>query len=113
MIINNVELEDLDLMDADIAEKYENALYIMQEKATDTKEGLSLAQIIRKECNLVFDFFNAVFGEGTDKKVFGNRTNYKECLEAFEQFIKYVGENKKDIDKIMGKYSSNRTSRRR
>lgn len=112
MIINNVELEDIDLLDADIAEKYENALYIMQEKADESREGLSLAKIIRRECNLIFDFFNEVFGEGTDKKVFGNKTNYKECLEAFDQTIKYLGEQRKEIDKVVGKYSSSRANRR-
>lgn len=112
MIINNVELKDIDILDADCVENYENALFTMQEKTKESKEGLSLAQIIRKECSLVFDFFNTIFGEGTDKKVFGNRTNYKECLEAFEQVIKYIGESKKDIDKVMGKYSSNRANRK-
>lgn len=112
MIINNIELEDIDMLDADVAEKYENALYIMQDRSNESKEELSLAEVIRKECNLVFDFFNEVFGQGTDKKVFGTRTNYRECLEAFEQVVKYAGEQKKDIDKVMGKYSSNRANRR-
>lgn len=112
MIINNVELEDIDLLDADMADKYEGALSVMKEKTIESKEGLSLGDVIRRECNLVFDFFNDVFGQGTDKKVFGNKTNYKECIEAFEQVMKYAGENKKEIDKIMGKYSSSRASRR-
>ena len=112
MVINKIELENIDMLDADVAEKYENALSTMQKKTKESKEGLSLSEIIRKECNLVFDFFNEVFGEGTDKKVFGNKTNYKECLEALEQVIKFVGENKKDIDKIMGKYNSSRANRK-
>lgn len=97
MLINNVEIEDLDLLDADVAERYQGALEKM-EKA-EKIETSNLAEIIRHECNKVFDFFNEVFGEGTDKKIFGNKTNYRECENAFKQLIDYANKEVKNISK--------------
>ena len=112
MKINNVELEDIDLLDADMAERYENAINKLAKKEEEPKEGLSLTQIIRRECNLIFDFFNEAFGDGTDKKVFGDRTNYRECEKAFKEVIEYTVEQKKEIDKMSSKYSQSRVSRK-
>lgn len=113
MKINNVELKDIDLLDADVAEKYENAINKLADSA-DPKEDeeLSLSGIIRKQCKSVFNFFNDVFGEGTDIKVFGKRTNYRECESAFKEVIDYTSEQKKEIEKLTSKYSPNRAQRR-
>lgn len=111
MVINGVELEDLDIFDADVAEKYENAL---EEVAKGSKEtdGLKTSDVIRKQCNLVFECFNSLFGEGTDKRVFGGKFNLMACLKAFEELIEHANEQKKELDKLAGKYSQNRIQRR-
>ena len=99
--INNVELE-LDLYDADVMDKYTEALNKLNEKEKNKKtKGLSNGDIIRQECRFVFDFFNDLFGEGTDKKIFGNKTNYKQCVEALEQGIKYSANISKDLAKLL------------
>ena len=72
--INDVELE-LDLMDADMAEKYEKAYRKMQRDVANIPKNLSLADSIRKQCQLIFTFFDEVFREGTSKKILGNKTN--------------------------------------
>ncbi len=112
MIINNVEIEDLDLLDADIAEKYEKAIDGLKKESGLTNEGLGLADTIRKECNLIFDFFNTIFGEGTDKKIFGNKTNYGVCTEALKEVIAQTNEQIKELDKATAKYSVNRAKRK-
>lgn len=95
--INNVELE-LDLFDADVAEKYENAVEKLQEKEKKNSiEGKTLSQMIRSQCTLIFDFFNDVWGAGTDKKVFGNKTNYKVCKKAFEDVVQYTANFSKEL----------------
>ena len=109
--INDVELE-LDLMDGDTAEKYENAIDKLNSKAQEKHEKETLSQSIKRQCNLVFDFFNEVFGEGTDKKLFGNKTNLRECTEAFKQVIDYTEEQHKELEKDLLKYSPNRATRR-
>ena len=111
--INDVELE-LDLMDADIADKVEKAIKNIDEKEKNIKhEGIGLGDIIRQQCNLIFDFFNEVFGSGTDKKIFGDKTNYRECEDAFKQVIEYVAAETVNMQKSMTKYSPNRATRRK
>lgn len=114
MKINNVELEDLDILDADTAEKYEIAVKKVQKEAEESKvlENTSLSAMIRKQCNAIFDCFNTIFGEGTDKKVFGQKVNLMTCLKAFEELIEIANEQKKELEKLTNKYSPNRIQRR-
>ena len=109
--INDVELE-LDLMDADMAEKYEKAYRKMQRDVANIPKNLSLADSIRKQCNLVFCFFDEVFGQGASKKIFGNRTNLRECIKAVETLIDHVNKDVEESNKIINKYSPNRVARR-
>ncbi|NFH70767.1 AP endonuclease [Clostridium botulinum] len=101
MKINNVEIEDLDLMDADVSEKFEKATNDLQAKEkVQNFQGKGLSEIIRTQCTLIFDFFNDVWGEGTDKKVFGNKVNYRTCEKAFKDVIDYAMKQKNEILKI-------------
>ena len=111
MIINGVELENLDIYDIEVAEKYEKAIEEVREKCNDV-EDKSLSETIKLHCNLIFNLFNTMFGEGTDKKVFGNKVNLLVCLKSFEELILQVDEQKKSIEKISNKYSPNRAARR-
>ena len=109
--INDVEL-DLYLMDADLAEKYEKAYRKMQKDVENIPKNLSLAESIRKQCKLIFNFFDEVFGEGTSKKIFGNKTNLRECIKAVEALIDHVNKDTEEANKIINKYSPNRVERR-
>ena len=109
--INDVELE-IDLLDADMAECYESAYRKMQKDVENIPKNLSLAESIRKQCKLIFNFFDEVFGEGTSKKIFGNRTNLRECIKAVEALIDHVNKDTEEANKIINKYSPNRVERR-
>lgn len=111
MLINNVELEDINILDADVAEKYEVELEKVTRVAEEVKT-LKLSEAIRKQCEAIFEMFNSLFGEGTDKKVFGNRVNLVICLKAFEELVGQANEQSKEIEKMANKYSPNRASRR-
>lgn len=115
MIVNGVELENIDIFDVEVVEKYELGLKRIKERSNDSADK-SFSESIRIQCNLVFDFFNTMFGEGTDKKVFGDKVNLVTCLEAFEELVSQVNEQKseqmKKLDKISNKYSPNRAARR-
>lgn len=112
MKILNVELEDLDLMDADIASKYEIAIDALQSKQKNKQlENLSISEVIRMECGFIFDFFNQIWGEGADKKVFGEKTNFRECEKALKEVIDYTISQTEDIKKRTLKYSSSRAKR--
>lgn len=111
MIINNVELEDLDILDLEVAEKYEKALESIEgigEKAKDMK----VTDSIRLQCNAIFNIFNTLFGEGTDKKIFGEKVNLLVCLKAFEELILQANTKNNEVEKLYNKYAPNRAQRR-
>jgi hypothetical protein len=116
--IQDVEVElDFDVEDADCMERYEEALKAMQEQAKDIDEGnKSMSVKLRESCEKVFDFFNHVCGEGTDKILFGNKVNYRICFGAFESFIaetnSKITDLTQEVETIKNKYSQNRAQRR-
>ena len=113
MKINGVELEDIDLMEAEQADKYEKAIEKLKVLADkENYKGLNLGDAIRKQCNVVFDFFNIIWGDGTDKKVFGNKTNIRLCTEAIDIVIGEMKKQEAEINALKHKYSSNRADRR-
>ena len=97
MKINGIELEDIDMLDADVMEDVENA--IADVIATENSDGKSMHEIIRSQCTAIMDCFNTIWGTGTDKKIFGDRVNLRECLKALEELKDYVTKQMDDINK--------------
>lgn len=116
MIINGVELQDLDVADADVLETYENVINSFSAKMENIdNDGKKGSQIIREGCQAVFEVFNEIFGEGTDRKVFGDKTNIIVCSEALQQLISNVKKADRDnAQKIASLYplTQNRQQRR-
>lgn len=112
MKINGIELDNLDIYDADVSEKYEKALDAVI-KNSENVQGLKTSAIIRVQCECVFDFFNTMFGEGTDKKIFGDKVNLITCMKAFEELVEQVNVQKGEVEKMASKYSPNRAQRRK
>jgi len=111
MIINNVELEDIDILDLEVAEKYEKALESV-EGIGDKVKDMKVTDSIRYQCNSIFNIFNTLFGEGTDKKVFGNKFNLLTCLKAFEELIVQTNTKNDEVESLYNKYAPNRAQRR-
>lgn len=111
MIINGVELQDLDIYDLEVAEKFDKELKVVA-GVGEKLEGLSTPEVIRTQCTAIFNFFNELFGEGTDKKIFGDKVNLVTCLKALYEFIAQVRDQKEQIEEISNKYSINRVARR-
>lgn len=111
MKINGVELEDLDIYDLEVAERYEKALEGLNgiEARVANKKN---SESIRIMCNAVFDIFNTMFGEGTDKKVFGKKVNLLTCMSAIDELVQQTNEKKNEISKFTYKYSPNRAQKR-
>lgn len=103
MIINKVEVGELDIFDADVMETIENALVKVQEEA-DKSVNLKLADGIRKQCKSIFNCFNTLFGEGTDKKIFGDKVNLLICLTAFEELVDNINSKQYKLNKLSSKY---------
>lgn len=112
MIINGVELEDIDIYDLEVAEKYDKVLENLKEVEQNNNTSMNVVDIIKTQCNAIFNVFNTMFGEGTDKKVFGDRVNLLICMTAFEELVSQMNDKKAEMEKITNKYSTNRANRR-
>lgn len=110
MVINGVELQDLDIFDADVAEKYEAALQEVS-KSSNTNSNITGSEVIRNQCYVIFKCFNTLFGEGTDKKIFGDKVNILTTLKAFEELIDQTNEQASELKKMQSKYSKDRIKR--
>ena len=107
MVFRNIEV-DFDIYDADTAEVYEGAVQTVLESAVP-KEGESLADGIRRQCNTVFAFFDTLFGDGFHKELFGQRTNMMECLQAFKEFLELVSKQREQLTALTAEIQSAQT----
>lgn len=109
--VNGIELGDLDIYDLEVSEKVDKELKKVDEVAK-TLEGLAMPDIIRTQCNAIFNLFNNLYGEGTDKKIFGEKVNLLTCLKALDDFVSEMRKKNKEIEKISNKYSPSRAARK-
>ena len=110
MKINGVELKDLDILDLETAEKIEKINAEIR-KVDEKTKGVSLVESIKIQCNFVFKVFNELFGEGTDKLVFGDRTNLEVCTKALMELFLELEQNKQKSMESIEKYSTSRLTR--
>lgn len=103
---------DFDLFDADTAEAYEEAVERVREANANPPKGETLSQTIRRQCGIVFDFFDDLFGDGFHKELFGERTNLMECVDTFAEFTAAVEAQKAQLNEKVSKYAGNRATRR-
>ncbi|SCX29571.1 hypothetical protein SAMN02910436_02482 [Ruminococcaceae bacterium P7] len=106
MIINSVHISDPDVSDVLFMENFEREQDIVKNKV-NSSDGKSRAQIMREQCIAVFNFFDNVFGEGTAKKVFGEKVNLVVCVDAYGQALTEV--NRLDAEagkRLKAKYTA-------
>lgn len=99
---------DFDVFDADTAEDYEQAVKDVQAAAAVKLENESLANLIRRQCNSVFEFFDTLFGTGFHKEIFGEKTNLIECTQAFAEFNELVKEQKNQLNTLIQQVNPNK-----
>lgn len=113
MNILGVELE-FDFFEADNVDKFESELKKVQEdiKEPTQYEGKSTGEQLKLQCGIVKKFFDTVFGDGTAKKIFGDKNNIKTCMEAFAMCVDASTEAQKELRALTNKYQPNRAERR-
>lgn len=108
MKILNAELP-FDTLDADDMERAESCIAQAKIRTAGIK-GEQASLVIRATCREIFECFNGIFGDGTDKKLFGGKTNMGVCLEAFAQLCESLrSESVGTISDIKAKYMPSRT----
>ena len=113
MNVLGVELE-YDFLDADQLEVYEreNRRVANDIGEPSQYEWKSTADSIRLQCRIVDRFFDAVFGEGTARKIFRGKSNIRDHMEAFGIVAQAAQESGASIKAIEDKYAPNRAERR-
>lgn len=110
--INGIELE-IDMMDADVVEKYEQLTEKLVKEISEPAqyEGLSNSEGMKLQCRHIGGFFDALFGSGTAKRVFkGN--NLGVHIDAFAQVTHLATSTKDEVYSIADKYGLGRLQNR-
>jgi len=111
MIINGVELEDLDGLDYETAQKVEKELEKTQGLG-DKVVKLKNSEGIKVICDTINEIFDNIFGEGTSEKVFNGKKNLFISMKAFEELCIKYHESQNAMNDMLKKYSPNRAARR-
>lgn len=87
MKLGSIEVE-FSFTDADDLERFENAAKKVKELSSQhKKEELSVAEAIRKECEIINNFFDEVFGNKISEKIFKGKNDLKEHMELFVDIV--------------------------
>lgn len=76
-----VEVE-MDFLDADFVEKYENAYEKMEKDARNIDPTLKTSERIRKQCGVMKQFIVDIFGEEVHDKMFGDKQSISLYVQA-------------------------------
>lgn len=113
IVINGVELS-LNLLDADVMEKYESEISRVVEEVQDPSsyEGMTLSQAMRQECRMIDEFFDRLFGDGTSAKAFNGSSDLRARLEGFGIVSNMSKTINSEVQEIKSKYSAERLANR-
>lgn len=91
MIINGKNI-DIDILEADTAEKYSSALKYVKHSADEYKSGGSISDVIKAQCAVIYKFFDIILGDGESVKLFDDKKSLAVCIDAYEDFIKQASD---------------------
>lgn len=118
MKLGNIEV-DFSFTDADDLERFENAAKKVKEISSNyEKQELSVAEAIRKECEIINNFFDEVFGDKISEKIFKGKNDLKEHMELFVDIVNekvkqtQAYQNMYNNIEYNSKYMPNRETRR-
>lgn len=115
MIVLGTELPDLDVADLETAQKIDDFYAKYKDASDKVANEENRVTIIKTVCNAVFNGLDELFGSGTAKQVFGDKTNVRECIEAYRDITLAINQAQErltsDINQI-GQTMGNRAARR-
>lgn len=113
--------KDLDLafngMDANDMERYDRATTYIQNRdgefaKNNAETPMKTYEMIRWHCHSIFEFFNIIFGEGTDRLIFGDETALNICFAVLADFTLYVSDQSRNVVTTASKYLATRIDRK-
>lgn len=110
--INGIELEEIDLMDADEAARIEEATVKVQEDCKEAEKIKIYSELIRFQCDSIYECFDTIFGESTGEELFEGKKNLRVCINAYQELMTYINAKQTEIEKEYAKYTPNRAARR-
>ena len=112
--LNGIEFE-IDFTDADIIEKIENGIKIVDKKVDDIKATLNeqtgLAEGVKQACKILKDFLDNVLGEGSSEKLFGSKNSLNLCIKVYQDLINERNRQYDNLQKVVDEYSPDRLER--
>lgn len=76
-----------DLLNPDVAEKYERGYELAIERMRSAGKLESGAEGIKEQCQAVIDYIDSVFGDEAAKQVLGEETDLLTCFDALGDMI--------------------------
>lgn len=106
LIINGVTLET-DFADADFIDRYEKATREMAQEAeaSKTKSYRTAGEAMKTQCTIVRIYFDKLFGDGIADKIFGDKYNLRDALDAVARLSELGMQSRKELDALVNKYS--------
>ena len=113
MKIKNIEI-DFNFLDADNVEKFEQEAKKVVEKSEKSKtQKLTNSESIRKECEVVEEFIDNVFGEGLSEKIFEGKKDLLEHIKVFQEIADEKNKKQAELQSLYNRYAPNRQQRRK
>lgn len=113
MKIKNIEI-DFNFLDADNVEKFEQEAKKVIEKSKKNKnEKLTHSEAIRKECEVVEEFIDNVFGKGLSEKIFEGKKDLLEHIKVFQEIVNEKNNKHAELQSLYNRYAPNRAQRRK
>lgn len=104
---------EFDLMNAETADQYDRALAKMEEKEKRIRKSGRLNETIKDTCDMVYDFFDDIFGDGASEKIIGKDYNLRTCSEAyFGSFIPFANKQVEEINAYYARMKPAASSRK-
>lgn len=114
-IINGVEVE-YDTFDLDNMETLDKAVKQIQEDVNGLQSrkaaGEDAMKLLREQANYFLDFFDDVLGDGSARKIFGDRVNILKIVNGYKEFTDAVAAQQTNLAEAVGQSKLNREQRR-
>lgn len=113
--VNNLEFE-FDLEDADTLENMMDVFERVDQKVEQLGKVGPHVGYLRSFCDIYYEMFDNLFGEGAGEKIFEGKHNARICEEVSNDFISFANRQVNEVGKRRSqrtnKYVPNRKQRR-